>query len=274
MKMLQTKLVICVLVLVAIFANCYAAETHEFNGHLYVKSSIGTWSQAEAEAVGMGGHLVAVNGEAEQDFIEQLLTGSTWIGFTDEGTEVWEWINGDPVTYTNWAPPYEPNGGTAENCAVAEGAWNGQWNDLPCDRTLVGIIEIDNVPKMTCIGFEPPMADFPVSFKRNHSLPLRAEIFDSDGYEITGSDLSVAPVVQIFFESQPGEAPIDISADLAEAGQGNEGNQFVFTEAGLWEFILETKSYTADGTYIVLMDTANSSEYIFELSCVTEFVVQ
>ena len=74
-------------------------------------------------------------------------------------------------------------------------------------------------------------------------------------------------------DSQTGEDPIDVSDEVAEAGLGNDGNQFTYTEAGLWEFILETKSYAAEGTYIVLMESGDTSEYVFETDCITEFVV-
>jgi hypothetical protein len=130
------------------------------------------------------------------------------------------------------------------------------------------------MPELSCLGFAPPMAEHPVSFRGNHSLPLRAEIFTSNGDAIAGDELSAAPVVQVLFDPQTGADPIDVSDDVAAAGQSDEGNQFYYTEAGLWEFILETKSYTAKGTYAVLMVTGNSSEYVFENACVTEFVVQ
>ena len=118
------------------------AQPYEFQGHTYFLTSAGTWAEAEAEAVSHGGHLVSVNDAAEQDFINGMLSGSTWIGFTDEGSSSWGWVNGDPDTYTNWAPP-EPNGGAGENCGVSEEAWGGLWNDLPCDRVLRGIVELE-----------------------------------------------------------------------------------------------------------------------------------
>ena len=118
------------------------AQPYEFQGHTYFLTSAGTWAEAEAEAVSHGGHLVSINDSAEQNFINQLLSGSTWIGFTDEGSSSWGWVNGDPVTYTNWAP-LEPNGGAAENCGVSEEAWGGLWNDLPCDRVHRGIVELE-----------------------------------------------------------------------------------------------------------------------------------
>ena len=133
---------------------------------------------------------------------------------------------------------------------------------------------LPSTPDYSCVGFEPPMADYPVSFKKNHSLPLRAKIFNTDGVALTGPDLAAPPVVQVWFDSGQGDDAIDVSDDVLAAGQGDEGNQFVFTEAGKWEFILGTKNYTASGTYTVLMQTGDQSEYVFSPTCVTEFVVQ
>ena len=59
------------------------AQPYEFQGHTYFLTSAGTWAEAEAEAVSHGGHLVSVNDSAEQGFINEMLSGSTWIGFTD-----------------------------------------------------------------------------------------------------------------------------------------------------------------------------------------------
>lgn len=129
-------------------------------------------------------------------------------------------------------------------------------------------------PRFSCVGFEPPMADYPVRFKKNHSLPLRAEVFDSDGFAMTDADLTALPVVQVWFDSGSGGDAVDVSADVLAAGQGDEGNQFIFTEAGVWEFILGTKDYSAEGTYTVMMATGDDSEYVFDPTCITEFVVK
>ena len=86
------------------------------NGHYYaLTSGATTWTDAEAQATALGGHLVAVNSQAEQDFLDRtFMSGPSrssifWNGFNDlaqEGTFVW--TTGEPVTYTNWHPG-EPN---------------------------------------------------------------------------------------------------------------------------------------------------------------------
>ena len=66
-----------------------------------------------------------------------------WIGFTDQNQEgQFEWISGQEVTYTNWAPgqPYD-DGGDQEYAILN---WKNQgWDDNQGSWQWQGIIEID-----------------------------------------------------------------------------------------------------------------------------------
>jgi hypothetical protein len=126
---------------------------------------------------------------------------------------------------------------------------------------------------LNCIGFEPPMDSYPVMVKKNRALPLKAEVFNDEGYAMTDADSVAPPVVQIWFDGEI------INDDLNEvealpAGQGDEGNQFVFTDDGKWQFNLKASNYTAEGKYTVMMASGDDSEYVFEPTCVTEFVIK
>ena len=97
------------------------------NGHTYMLTAAAeSWTQAEAEAVSKGGHLVAINSADEQSFlIDHFLTGRfllqpLWIGLTDqqkEGKFVWttptskgRGKKGNGPNYTNWnLSTHEPN---------------------------------------------------------------------------------------------------------------------------------------------------------------------
>ena len=127
--------------------------TNPSNGHDYIVVSAGTggsWSAAEAEAVALGGHLVTINDQAEQDWLVQTFGGDAkyWIGFTDRDVAgTWEWISGQPITYTNWGSG-EPSGGD-ENYAVMNFHSIGTWNDL-ADSNMwspQGIAEV--IPSLT-----------------------------------------------------------------------------------------------------------------------------
>ena len=83
------------------------------NGHAYKKIQCRDWHDAQQKAVEEGAHLVSINDETEQHWLQLIFrVHSSWIGLTDvekEGT--WQWDSGEPVTYTNWAAqPIFPDG--------------------------------------------------------------------------------------------------------------------------------------------------------------------
>jgi hypothetical protein len=115
-----------------------------YDGHFYlITDSSMTWSDAEAYAQSLGGHLVTINDASEQDWIYQTFTSlssSIWIGLTDEASEgTWVWSSSEAVSYTNWASG-EPNGGTSYNYARISS--NGQWYDVYNTSAYRGLIEL------------------------------------------------------------------------------------------------------------------------------------
>jgi hypothetical protein len=72
------------------------------------------WASAEAEAVVHGGHLITIGSRQEQGFVVATFLSPPdkvyWIGMTDAETEGdWHWVSGEPITFTNWENPGEPN---------------------------------------------------------------------------------------------------------------------------------------------------------------------
>lgn len=108
------------------------------NGHKYVLSDTEmTWKNAQTWAAGQGGYLASINDKPENDWIAATLplSGSTWIGVTDEAVEgTWVFDSGEPYgAFSNWAPG-EPNDFAA--CGgedYAEMSTNGSWNDISDD---------------------------------------------------------------------------------------------------------------------------------------------
>src|SRR5215216_5300429 len=86
--------------------------TDPATGNTYHLLARTTWDDAEAKSVQLGGHLVVVNDQAEQDFLWSTfgpITGLFWIGINDVGHEGrFTWTTGEPPTYTNWFEG-EPN---------------------------------------------------------------------------------------------------------------------------------------------------------------------
>ena len=101
----------------------------------------GTWEECQFYAENWGGDLVTIN-SAQQELWLQQQYGSDepyWIGFNDIAQEgVWEWVNGDPITYENWAPG-EPNDLGGEDVAVMNSNAEGQWSSVPRDYYYRGI---------------------------------------------------------------------------------------------------------------------------------------
>jgi hypothetical protein len=143
-----------------------ATFTNPANGNQYFLTTSTTWTDAQAQAVAAGGNLVTINDAAEQNWLSSVF-GTTelfWIGLTDRVTEgVFQWVSGQPVTYTNWAPRepnnYQPLRGPLRGEDYVNMNWHGasrqrgfqenDWNDNP---NLVfgrlparGIVEIEGI---------------------------------------------------------------------------------------------------------------------------------
>ena len=124
------------------------------NNHTYYLLTTSSWSDAEAEAISLGGHLVTINDQAENDFVFNTFSEfanpsnpALWIGFNDidvEGT--WVWSSGAQVTYTNWTPGEPNNQGGNEDAAVINPP-DAEWNDIEVWNTFPrGVVEIVPIP--------------------------------------------------------------------------------------------------------------------------------
>ncbi len=82
------------------------------NGHGYKKIGCNSWEDAKAKAAAVNAHLVAINDEAEQKWLEGLFPEKAffWIGLSvPENEASWQWDNGQPLTYTNWRKSPKPD---------------------------------------------------------------------------------------------------------------------------------------------------------------------
>ena len=125
------------------------------------------WTNAEAKAVALGGHLVTINNAAENTWVYNTFAnyGGTprplFIGFTDQGHEgQWVWTSGEPVTYTHWNAG-EPNNGAGvdpnENYSMMYPSGGpapgppGYWNDIMgiyiprLDERWYGVVEVNSL---------------------------------------------------------------------------------------------------------------------------------
>ncbi|WP_013321018.1 putative Ig domain-containing protein [Gloeothece verrucosa] len=121
-----------------------------YNGKTYILTDPGTWQQAQAQAQVLGGNLVAINTQQEQDWIVNTFGGTEllWIGLTDEASEGdFRWLTGEAYTYNNWWASFEPNNtyynGEPENYVLINWEIPGGWNDIIPNRNHRGIVELD-----------------------------------------------------------------------------------------------------------------------------------
>ncbi|XP_073932239.1 C-type lectin domain family 6 member A-like isoform X1 [Castor canadensis] len=108
------------------------------------------WTRSEQNCVEMGGHLVVINTEAEQNFIVQQLNESFsyFVGLSDpQGDGSWQWIDHTPFKKNvRFWHPNEPNF-SEERCASIvfwnPGRWG--WNDVFCDTNRNSICEMKKI---------------------------------------------------------------------------------------------------------------------------------
>lgn len=105
------------------------------NRHAYKMIRCETREEAQERAVAEDAHLVAINNEAEQQWLLEVFgkRENFWIGLTLDTKEIaQQWDNGEPITYTNWNSPKES----------AESAKPPQTEEVPQRyAVLVGLTE-------------------------------------------------------------------------------------------------------------------------------------
>jgi len=106
------------------------------------------WHSAESACSDLGGHLVAISSQQEDQRVTELQAAvggnPVWIGLNDLDQESsWEWTTGEPVTYTNWAPG-QPDNHCDEDCVQKRRQVHPtqafQWNDLDCEETSIDAV--------------------------------------------------------------------------------------------------------------------------------------
>jgi hypothetical protein len=134
----------------------------QYGGHWYAQVHDLGWGEADAFAVRHGGHLVTINDQSEQAFLEANFADPNLnIGLNDMAEEgTWVWSSGETATYDNWADG-EPNDFEGvEDIAVMNFNGSGEWNDVA--ENYSSIIEMpapfalnDHVADAIEVPFEP-----------------------------------------------------------------------------------------------------------------------
>lgn len=142
------------------------------NGHTYLLLDNSNWTDAEDQAVLLGGHLTTINDQNENDWLSNLWGADKWlwIGLNDADTEgVFEWSSGESASYRNWrsGEPNNSNAGEdyvfilAGSDPVPAGVWNdlndiSEWiNPAP---PLHGVVEVIPEPSTFALAISSALA--------------------------------------------------------------------------------------------------------------------
>lgn len=149
----------------------------QWGGHTYMLTERAShYWEAERQANLVGGHLVSVGSQAEQDFLFNTFLsrrGRTfWIGLVREyaGGPFQKWRSGERVAFTAWNRGEPNNWGGNEACTHILD--NNRWNDLPCHYALQGIIEVDNQNQFNCHRYVLTSAPLPFAEAEQEAIGL------------------------------------------------------------------------------------------------------
>ena len=115
---------------------------------VYYRTTAATWTDAQAQAVALGGNLVTINDPTENQFLVNAFGTSEyfWIGYTDAAQEgVWKWVDGQQSAYTNWHGGQPDNSGNEDYAHFySSGTWNDLVNTGWSGTPFSGIVEVIN----------------------------------------------------------------------------------------------------------------------------------
>ncbi|MBN1128292.1 MAG: hypothetical protein JXA71_04865 [Chitinispirillaceae bacterium] len=176
---------------------------------------------------------------------------------------------GGPITFNNndlygshYLRTWVGNGGTV-NCLGNYYDFCSFEEALLTDPTASPTPNCVDIVSLTATGFEAPLANGPVTVNKNRCLPVKTELY-LNGIEQTSQDI-VPPVIQVLYSSSSTAIPAeDVSSLALSPGQSNEGNAFIFTEEGKWQYNLKMTNFTGKGTYTIKILSGDDSKYTIE----------
>ncbi len=131
-----------------------------YGSSIYVAGTIGlSWHDAVAEAQAMGGHLVTISSEGENNFIKNTFgtDGAVWVALSDHVNEgTFRWSNGESVAFTKWMPGEPSDFGSGQDFAAMVTA-DGSWDDVGDDEPEIWVDDewvVGDVAVMTVIEFD------------------------------------------------------------------------------------------------------------------------
>lgn len=215
------------------------------NGHLYWQSYAGTWYDALAAGIALGGDIVSLSDDAEHDWVwenfsnwssinsnaDEFIDRSLWTSGTDafasEGLFVW--LSGEEWGYTNWSAgqpdnddEFDPQG---EDFITLD--LRGQWFDDRPDLLRFIVIEIPG-----------PVLEF-TPLRAGHSTTLSLSNVTAGGSAIFAYSLSGPGPTQTQYGEAQLTPPIESLGPVQASAQGvaNLELQVPISAAGLTVFL-------------------------------------
>lgn len=139
-----------------------------YNRHEYWKANWETyWHFMRDDFVNRGGHLVTLGSEAESQFITGCIAqhpANYLLGLHYNGTN-WYWIDGTPLTYTNWAAGY-PSGDLYCSYMTSDGVWVSTYYDYIYSTAIMEVNGLQH-------PYNPhPVTSFTVQQQRDFTINL------------------------------------------------------------------------------------------------------
>ena len=133
------------------------------NQFIYYHTLPLSWTDARAKAQANNGDLVIINNAVDNNYFTSVTTSTCWIGFYQdlndpnylEPSGGWKWIDGTPLSYSNWAAN-EPNdgatGGQDFGCFNYGGI--GFWDDYQSPLPFIMAIDINSMNSLSTSCFQ------------------------------------------------------------------------------------------------------------------------
>jgi len=105
-----------------------------------------SWTQAEANSVKLGGHLVTINDSDENSFVfdqSQAIDSWLWIGLNALNGSSWEWLDASTGLYRNWGEwsPGESEGKISNPYSLIGWGNDARWHDDTGITQIPGLAE-------------------------------------------------------------------------------------------------------------------------------------
>ncbi|XP_072304766.1 macrophage mannose receptor 1-like [Eucyclogobius newberryi] len=118
-------------------------------------SLMATWNEASTECYGLRGHLLIINSQEEQFFINEKLPDfqgkipDIWVGLSDMYQDgEFKWVDTSPIDFSNFAPGFPKNTEDIRDCGQIYTV-NGNWETTNCFKRLGYICERTGGPQAT-----------------------------------------------------------------------------------------------------------------------------